>query len=349
MRTDPKTADVSRAIARDDVLDMVKGLLVVGMLIIHASNLFLDDPAAQRLVYPRLLGFVSGSWLWIGGYIVGRRYRNFFQQDPRAITQRLISRGWRLVAIFVVSNVILGNLSVASCFGYEPVGGCNLIQVFLLGDDAQAFEVLLGIGYLLVIAPLCLWLPTGLIAGITLGLVAGLSALEQAGVDLPLLAWMLACGIAGIIIGSLVSPRAIQSVLGNARPRNLFVALALLTWGSTAALFASRAVSIVSPVFYIPHVVSALSLLYVLGAWIARVELLRGPLTLMAKYSLLAYIGQMAILQGWYRVASHWSAAGYFLVSVVVTLLTLLASLHVLASLRNKFGVIDRIYLSVFG
>lgn len=348
-RTDLTTPDAPRVLGRDQALDMVKGLLVVAMLIIHASNLFVDTPAIKWLVYPTLLGFVSGSWLCISGYIIGLRYRLEFSEDSRAVSRRLFGRGWRLVAIFAGSNVLLGNMHLASCFGFGQTGACDLTQIFVYGDDGQAFEVLLGIGYLLLIAPACLWLPTRLITGATLCLVVGLSVLDGAGVKLSLLSWMLACGIAGIVIGTAVSPGHLRNVLENSRGKILTASLALIIWTVTEALFLFSPVSSISPAFYVPHVVSALWMLYVAGAWMAGVGWLSRPLTIMAHYSLLAYMGQMAILRTWYYAASDWPVASHFSVSFVVTFCTLMTGLYVLSALRSRFAGVDRLYSSVFG
>jgi hypothetical protein len=79
--------------ARDRALDMVKGMLVIGMLIIHTSKIFIQSGEIRTLIYPRLLGFVSGSWVLISGFIIGGHYRKGFERDRSGVTHRLLGRG----------------------------------------------------------------------------------------------------------------------------------------------------------------------------------------------------------------------------------------------------------------
>ncbi len=349
MNADSPATDPWRTGVRDQTLDMVKGLLVVGMLLIHAANLFVETVENRSLVYPTLLGFVSGSWLMISGYIIGLRYRLMFRDDWRAVSRRLFGRGWRLIAIFIASNVALGHISPAACAGYGDPGGCDLAQIFVLGDGAQAFEVLMGIGYVLVVAPLCLRVPIHLMAGLTLCLLAGLSALQVTGINLPLVAWMMSCGIAGIVIGSLVGPPVVQRIMESPWSRTLAAVLAVLTWCGTDMVFVFGVASYDSPAIYVPHVASMLWMLYGAGTWIATIDWLNRPLALLAHYSLFAYMGQMAVLRIWRYVPIDWPAAKSFPIAVLVGFFVLLGGLRLLSALRSRFEPANRLYLSVFG
>ena len=213
----------------------------------------------------------------------------------------------------------------------------------------RRFEVLLGIGYVLVISTACLRIPVNVLAGLTLCVLVGLSGLQATGFKLPLLSWMLACGISGIVIGSLAHPQKIHRVMEVTWSRTLTTVLAVLTWCNTEMLFVFNVVSFNSPAFYVPHVTSALWMLYGAGTWMETVALLKRPLTVLAHYSLLAYIGQMGILQAWHYLVSDWSMANSFPVSILVAFFLLLGGLQSLSALRNEFRLVDRIYRSVFG
>lgn len=334
---------------RDQTLDMVKGLLVVGMLVIHAGNLFIDTPENRQLVYPILLGFVSGSWLLISGYIIGLRYRLKFWDDPRAVSRRLMGRGSRLVVIFLISNVILGHFSPAACVGYGSADRCDLWHVFVVGDQSQAFEVLLGIGYVLLVAPLALRVPIRPMSALTVVLLIGLSISEVAGFDMPMMAWMMSCGISGIVIGSLASSPVVHRIMAQTWTRSLAAVLAVLTWCGTGMIFVFGVLPYDSPAFYVPHVASVLWMLYGISPWVATSPLVSRPLGLLAHYSLFAYMGQMAILQTWRIFAPDWPGVDSFPVSVGVGFFTLLGGLHLLSVLRSRSGLVDKLYLSVFG
>lgn len=328
--------------ARDAALDMTKGLMVIGMLLTHANNMFADF-AAYELIYPGLIGFISGAWLFVAGYIVGLRSGTSFRRAPGLVTRRLLSRGVRLVGVFVVSNLLLGHLSPAAC----GVAGdrCDLLEIFVLGDDRQAFEVLLGIGYVLIFAPIFLRLPRASTALIVVVLVIGLSVLEAAGLVIPLLAWMLACGFAGIALGLYYSPAEVRA----AGSPSAGVMVAMLVWVVTKALNVTGMVSSISPVVYVPHVVSSLWLLYVAGEHLKTVTIARRPLALMAQYSLLAYMGQMLLLQVWRILTADVPGLRTLPVSMVAVLAALLLSLATLSALRRRSRVVDSMYRAVFG
>ena len=349
MPTITPAVDPWRTGVRDETLDMVKGLLVIGMLVIHAGNLSIETAENRYLVYPTLLGFVSGSWLLISGYIIGLRYRLMFHADPRAVSTRLFGRGWRLLAIFIASNLVLGNLSLPACYGAGNPERCDLWHVLVEGDPTQAFEVLLGIAYTLIFAPLVLLLPAGLTGWLTLVALVGLSALQAVGAELPMMVWMMSCGIAGIVIGEGVSPPVVRRVMEEPLSRGLAAVLAVLIWCGTDMLFVFGVVHYDTPALYVPHVAAMLWMLYGAGTWIATIGWLNRPLALLAHYSLLAYMGQMAILRTWRWVAPDWPGLDSFLVFLLVGLVALFVSLTVLSLARNRYPWVNRVYLSVFG
>ena len=334
-------------IRRDSALDMVKGMLVIGMLIIHSSTLFLEQIELRRLIYPDMLGFVSGSWLLVSGYLLGLHYKSSFVSTPAVITYRLLNRGWRLVVIFVVSNLLLGRISLLDCLANGSAARCDLTNIFLVGDGTLAFEVLLGIGYVLMFAPFILWLSTRVMVVVVLTWVIFLSVIQAAGVKLPMLSWMLACGFAGILLGSFLHPGEVQRILIKHRGVVIFAALSF--WAAYALLTQSHVVKMTSPFFYIAQIVAILSLLYLVGEKMLQVGWLNRPMTVMAHYSLLAYIGQIALLQFLNYLLPDESWLRGFVSSFTLVLFILLGGLYLLSYLRGRLSVVDKVYRAVFG
>ena len=78
---------------RDFSLDFVKGLLVVMMLTFHTGSMFMADSQGLWILDEVLLNFVSGSWVFLSGYLVAVRYGYSVQSDISGDQKRLMLRG----------------------------------------------------------------------------------------------------------------------------------------------------------------------------------------------------------------------------------------------------------------
>lgn len=333
---------------RDVSLDMVKGLLVIAMLLIHCGTLFLDSERLRHLIYPIALGFVSGSWLFMSGYLIGTLNSREPAGDPRSTTGRLVGRGVRLVLIFAASNIVLGRLTLHPGPWDDVVLG-QLTGAFIYGSDQLAFEVLLGIGYLLMIAPALLATGTRGMAAAASAFIGLATVYGWLGIEWKLVPWMLCSGVAGAAVGSLCAEGGFGEFIADMGHRRCAVAVALSVWFVTLVGAVGELFRLTQPIVYLPHVASMLTLLYLLGQSVRRINVFRRPLALMAHYSLVAYMGQMAILHLLHAIAEKWLILKFYPVAFATALLVLLTALYLLDSLRHGLPAVDRAYRWLFG
>ena len=333
---------------RDSGLDLVRGMLVIGMLIGHATYPFILTDTIRVFIFPGLFGFVSGSWVMISGFIIGTYYRPKFSSARAVVTRRLIDRGCRLVAIFAVANVLLGQISL-TCDLAPGFRDCDVVNVFLLGDlSGQAFEILLGIGYLLIVSPAFLWWPRLAVvaSSIVFMLVAAAPFMHS---RLTTLAWIFTCGSIGIITGSLVTPRYLGRLLSEPQLRRRAAVLAAGVWIGYTWLYAADMIHGYTNIAYPAYVMSLLAMLYLVSPWIRVQDWAGRELIFMARYPLLAYLVQMGILRALWLLVPGPSPYKSFPVVLAVALVLLLVSLHGVDYLRGRFGPVDKAYLAVFG
>src|SRR5262245_25828550 len=95
---------------RDLPLDFVKGMLVIVMVIYHVMNIF-STARSEAYGYIR---FVSGSFIFISGYIIAIFYEQKFQIDRIGTSQRLIMRGLKLLLVFTVLNILINVTGVGN-------------------------------------------------------------------------------------------------------------------------------------------------------------------------------------------------------------------------------------------
>src|SRR5215471_235911 len=88
---------------RDLILDFVKGILVIVMVIYHVMNVF-STASPEAFGYIR---FVSGSFIFISGYIISVFYEQRFQTDGTSTSKRLAVRGLKILFIFTILNIFI--------------------------------------------------------------------------------------------------------------------------------------------------------------------------------------------------------------------------------------------------
>lgn len=337
------------AIQRDVCLDLVKGWLVVGMLVIHASTLFIESTSLRKLVYPGVLGFVSGSWVLISGFIVGLKSRADFVHDASAATRRLLGRGVRLMAIFLAANVALGRMS-PTCAISPGLGECDMLALALTGPRGEhAFEIIFGISAVLMLAPAYFWWPR--IAVLVSTIIIGFGAYASASnADLPPVVWMFSCGAVGIVLGRAATADLMLRLRMEPHLRRVVASGAGLVLCCFLWLRWAQVIGGSSPAFYALYVTSVLLLLYLACVWMDQRGVVGRELTLFAHYSLVCYMAQMAILHGLRLLpVEGLLSSGAYPMAVGLTLGILLLFLHVLDALRSRYSVIDWAYRAVLG
>lgn len=319
-------------------LDIAKGLFVLAMVFYHSLNY-----SSEYFLAFRYLSFLPPSFIFIAGYLVIALYPNRYQADTGRMYRRLIVRGLRLILIFSLLN--LGGLVLTGSHHPLDVPAVmleNAADIFVIGSGRHAiFEVLLPIGYFLMISPLVLWvhgrgrLPLLALGGLSL---AGTAWLNHCGVSSGNLN-LLAAGVLGASVAPFVrlehltGGRLKLAVLAGAFAAYEIIGRAwghvfeIQILGSTIAVFLFLAIAQSVPV----------------GGWTMR------RLIVLGQYSLLGYILQIAVLQVILRLAGRpepWSAA--FFAWMIVTLVAMTLLVEATQILRLKSHLADRAYRLVF-
>ena len=142
---------------RIEALDITKGVLVILMLVYHSLNY-----SDQYSLGFRYLSFLPPSFIFITGFLISK---NCVGRESPATTSpyvRMALRGCKLLALFTAINLTVWFFLGRSRFG-QPVSVSNFFdywfEMYIDDHDRLArFEVLLPIAYLLLTAPLFVWI-----------------------------------------------------------------------------------------------------------------------------------------------------------------------------------------------
>jgi peptidoglycan/LPS O-acetylase OafA/YrhL len=320
---------------RNDALDFVKGALVLIMVLYHWLNYF---TGAGADVY-KYLRFLTPSFILITGFLVSHVYLHRFPWDSPQLRYRLMTRGLKLLLLFVVLNAAIG-LAARTDPAVQADWRTRAVSVFVSGDKAASFNILVSIAYFLLLAPLVLWLakrraiPLGLFAGVALGAAMLLEGVGRANGHLEMLAIALLGMAAGA--GSIARVEALARA-----PRVLIVAYGVYLAGITAW-------NVVFPLQVAGVCLSVLLIHATALAW-TRTDRLRRWIVTLGQYSLFAYVAQIAalqILRRGVRTIEPTTVAllGTFVTGMVVTI----AVVELVAALRGRSATADRMYRAVF-
>lgn len=146
---------VPEHVARIVALDFAKGSLVLIMVLYHWINYFIGDGWS----YYRYLHFLTPSFILITGFLISNVYFARRNMNGGALRMRLVTRGIKLLLIFLCANIAkVGTLWIASV--HEPsviLAGIRGIatalcsgNVYLTSGKLVTFYILVPIGYLLI-------------------------------------------------------------------------------------------------------------------------------------------------------------------------------------------------------
>ncbi len=319
-------------------LDIGKGLFVLTMVFYHSLNY-----SSEYFLAFRYMSFLPPSFIFITGYLVIALYPARYAENRRKMYVRLISRGVRLILIFTLLN-LCGLALVKRLHPLDVLAILreNSFDIFVIGSGRSAiFEVLLPIGYFLVLSPVVLavhaWGRWPLLFAACLG-VAGTAALNRSGYS-PGNLNLLMAGVLGaaaapfVSLGHLAGNRGRLLALGAG-----FVVyeIAALRWGHVFEVQLLGATLAVFVALAAGQAVSA-------QAWLVQ------RIIVLGQYSLLAYILQIAILQVILRIVGRpvpWSLPFHFWMVVTTVLMTL--AVEATVRLRRASPLSDRLYRAVF-
>ena len=331
---------------RVPALDFVKGALVLIMVLYHWLNYFVSIEGD----YYRYLRFLTPSFIFITGFLISHVYLANARIIDAKVPGRLMERGLKIVAVFILLNFIRIFLIPDSRSGVmpsEPWAGRNLTATFVTGNvslggngKAAAFNILVPISYLLMIsAGLAFWcrfykyaFHAACLASIACILLLALNGIAYGNLEL------VTVGLMGVILGH-TSIERINGFLGH----TYLVA--------TAFLFYLGAITVwdVNYPLQVVGVCVNLVIIYLMGQAQGEPGRVRNYVLLLGRYSFVGYIAQIAILQALYRSLQPFKLEGTALAfslfaAVTLTILTVVLLDHA----RVRFTTVDRVYKAVF-
>ncbi len=325
---------------RIPALDFTKGALVLIMVLYHWINYFCGGQDQ------RYLRFLTPSFIFISGFIISNIYFSKYGISHRQLPRRLAQRGLKILAVFVLLNVIRNFLAPGRSIG-QAWSIQNVLDVYITGTGvgggqlkAVAFFILVPISYLLLLSALLLVVSRSYRYTFHLAcllFLLGAVVSDYEGNELPNLQ-LLAIGLLGVLAGYL----PVEKV--NAVVRHPY----LLTAAYAAYLGAITIWNVIYPLQII-GVYLSLMILYLLGLQCRESSDVSGIVVLLGKYSLVGYISQIAILQALRRGLQYVDSEVVVLgLSFALAFALTIISVQVLDRARAHSTTIDKLYKFVF-
>jgi fucose 4-O-acetylase-like acetyltransferase len=322
---------------RDNALDFTKGALVVLMVFYHWGIYF---DALTNTDAPDFFRFLTPAFIFLTGWIISAVYPAKYSVNSGRRRRRLILRGAKLLALFTLLNLIIVLIRFRTDIGgaVQDLPG-DLYDIYATGNRLTAFRILVPIAYLLLLSGAVPGLTHGrtwAIAALTILSCALIHADELRGgftVNLVLLSF----GLLGLAFGRIGVQRTKQ-LAGR------FSVIALLYLAYVAVVIRYGQLYWVQ----IIAVLSNLLLLYGIGRFAKAEKPGWSLVILIGRYSLIGYVGQIAILQA--LIAIHnlyprpWGAIVYLPIALVLTGLLVL----MVDALRRRSLAMDQVYKLVF-
>lgn len=329
---------------RDYAFDFVKGILVLLMVVYHVMSI-MSTAGPDDFRYIR---FISGSFIFVSGYIVAQFFESRFERDPVATSKRLMARGLKLLAIFTALNMLIHTTGIGNADKLQlgPEGfWSHASSIYLQGDGSiSSFLILLPIAYLLIMAPVFLLasalkrpamaflMLAGALTSAAMPAVTGRSAVLE----------FMLVGVAGLCAGLLAGPGGLPPIRFALRRPLALMGLALSLW-LTGQLSDNVAT-------YTIGIAIVLKCLYEL----VPLESVGGPLArgtaLLGRYSLASYIAQIVLIQTLFRLfgKQRWPLGAEIAAFCLVTGMALVGLCLLLDRLRARSAAVDRSYRLIF-
>lgn len=332
--------------SRIPALDFTKGLLVLIMVLYHWLNYFVSTEGG----FYTYLRFLTPSFIFITGFLISHVYLAGSRiADPR-LPKRLFVRGMKILGVFIVLNLarafVIRDARVGMLHS-QLWDASSLLAVFVTGNVAAAdtgkitsFNILVPISYLLLLSSLLVKAARRmqyvfhavLTCAILLIVILGANGVQLGNLEL------IAIGLFGVVAGYMPIERV------NVLVSNWYLLI-------VAYLCYLGVISIYGATFplQVVGVCICVMVIYRLGLVDEAGRSIRGHVELLGRYSLFAYIGQIAILQVLYRAMR---SNGLSVVEMVISFVAafVLTSLVVVAMdrVRPRVRLVDRLYRAVF-
>jgi hypothetical protein len=332
---------------RDSSLDFVKGILVVLMLTFHAGGLFIADRQALWLLDEVVLNFVSGSWVFLSGYLVVLRYGSRAQSDLAKVRSRLMIRGMKIIGLYTLLNVVIGGLGLR----HRSIVDYNMWTIgeilFNGGGERASFGVLLGIGYLLLFSPFLLLLQRKTGAFTWLVVIATI-IVSLPGVSVAPNLWLILCGLVGMALGFWFNEGRIAEGARRSLGPPLLLAFCLAGAAIHYTLFFLWAVTRDNLLVYLLGVVSVVTLIFISHRWRQPPSHVDEGIRLLGRYSLVCYVLQMGILWGLWWLASSIAMPFSFVFASAASLAILLLIIWLIERLICAHQTFKKMYSYAF-
>jgi peptidoglycan/LPS O-acetylase OafA/YrhL len=258
------------------------------MVLYHWMNYFVS---VEANLY-RYFRFLTPSFILISGVLVSSVQIRRYGARNRELHKRLFARGLRLLVLFTVLNVLAG-VFLARNYRGADLGWAALVRgafsIYVTGNGKAVFEVLVPIGYFLLLAPALLLTHSavrGLLHVLTVSTLVATGFAEASGspsVNLELIAM----AMIGLSVGT-------TSVIRDGTAGK--VPLAVLLVAYIGYLGAVSAWDVVFPVRVVGVCLTVL-LVYGVALRLGSSGLVQKNVELMGRYSLVAYVTQIVLLQ----------------------------------------------------
>ena len=340
------TASSPKTTQRISALDFTKGALVLIMVLYHWINYFIGPDWE----YYRYLRFLTPSFIFITGFMVSHVYLAKYDPADRRLSQRLFTRGLKLLAIFLVLNV--ARVFIVPVLATGVIAGNlldpkNMFIVFVSGNlpiaggKLTSFTILVPISYALMFSG-ALMLPYRfyrytfhVVCMLLLSSILILGLLGEESLNLELFT----VGMLGVLIGFL----PIAAINDFVRHPYL-LAFAYLCYTVAITIW-----NVPFPLLIV-GVSLNVAVIYLMGASGSESGRIKSEVILLGKYSLFGYISQIAVLQilsaGLHRV--NLGGGAVLGISFVAAFALTIASVEIVDRARARLIGVDRLYKAVF-
>lgn len=315
------------------------------MVLYHWLNYFYG-PTGDVYKYLR---FLTPSFIFITGFLISYVHFAKYGTGSVKLSNRLLVRGAKLLAVFLTLNVAVSFLEPSSFVRDMAAGRSvsgDLDAIFVTGNLADAagkiaaFGILVPIAYVLMLSALlslvCPYLRSVFHAVSALGLVGMiiLSMHHAESLNLELVT----IGLIGVVLGY-TSRQAIEKMVHRAWVILIGYSaylVAITIWN--VSLYVQMAGAIITT-----------ALLYVVGVRTGEYERVTSLVVLLGKYSLFGYIAQIAILQFLSLALRHAGHGPIILLgSLLAGIVFTIASVKAVDRGRALSKTVDRLYRVVF-
>lgn len=322
---------------RDLNLDFVKGFLVICMVMYHTITYF-TNAGYDGTKYIR---FVTGSFIFISGYIVAVYYQKKFEINKKKICERLEVRGLKLLSLFTFINIAINVLGIQShklIFYNIESYLTSLYSVYIEGNSIYAvFQIIVPISYLLLLSPILLifqkWRKTIIIVIsilLTVHVALGIASFNLYG---------LLIGLAGFSVG--------LTRINHVKYGIKFKSIIIIVFCITVLMFKYFDRNIIS---YAIGIMIILKLVYDFSKTQDLSRHFNKLIVLLGQYSLVAYFTQILFLQCIYQTfITRRFNFGYEAITIfIITNFFLILLCLLLDLLRRNFRLLDKSYKLIF-